>query len=541
MTSEKLDPKVLGQLLLMQSLLNNLPDQKSIFGFVCKGLSDIPGIAKVVFYENNFIKNNEPLQISYPVYLSNSYFGELALGISDFEKFKPYEEYLENFIFMIGIILEERKQRQIIEQHQQILEQRIKERTQELTLEKEKLIESQRRFSDLMKNVKLLSIMMDVEGNIFFCNNFFLSTTKYSMEEIIGKNWFDIFFDKNRTEKEKLEYNNALKGIFDFPTNTEKIINTKTGEKLLISWNNTLLLDSDKKIVGSAGIGENITERRQTEQALIKKKNEYKSLNKEYSSLNKKLSESLENLKSINTQLEIAKQKAEESDRLKTAFLQNMSHEIRTPMNAIMGFASILVDQYNNKPKLEKYSNIIYQRSNDLLNIINDILDIAKIESGQLSLNPENCNLKELFHELTVFFNEYKSRINKSQIKLSFIIDKTQENNIYTDKIKLKQIFINLVSNALKFTDEGAVEVGYTFNNNEFTFYVSDTGIGIPADKQKMIFERFIQLPQNKFNGTGGTGLGLPIVKGLVNLLGGEITLKSEPGKGSTFVFKIPL
>jgi PAS domain S-box-containing protein len=541
MTSEKLDPKVLGQLLLMQSLLNNLPDQKSIFGFVCKGLSDIPGIRKVVFYENNYIKTNEPLQISYPVYLSDSYFGELALGISDFELFKPYEEYLENFIFMIGIILEERKQRQIIEQHQHILEQRIQERTQELTLEKEKLIESQRRFTDLMKNIKLLSIMLDIEGNIIFCNNYFLSVTKYTVEDVIGKNLFEIFYDKKQMEIERQEYRNSLIGLIDFPYNTEKEIKTKTGEKLIISWNNTLLRDSDKKIIGSASIGENITERRKTEQALIKKKNQYKFLNEEYLSLNKKLSESLDSLKNINSQLETAKEKAEESDRLKTAFLQNMSHEIRTPMNAIMGFASILVDQYNNKTKLEKYSHIIYQRSNDLLSIINDILDIAKIESGQLTVHIEKCSIKELFDDLTLFFNEYKTRINKSHISLNFTIDKNQDDIINSDKTKLKQIFINLISNALKFTDDGTVECGCKLNDGTLTFYVSDTGMGIPLEKQELIFERFTQLPQNKFTNVGGTGLGLSIVKGLIDLLGGEIWLKSQPGKGSTFSFKLSL
>ncbi len=245
--------------------------------------------------------------------------------------------------------------------------------------------------------------------------------------------------------------------------------------------------------------------------------------------------------KLIEKELIAAKEKAEESDRLKTAFLQNMSHEIRTPMNAIMGFSGLLKDQYNNKQKLEQFSEIINQRSNDLLEIITDILDIAKIESGQLPINMEECNLHELLTELTTFFTEYQKRIDKQQISFNLHAFCNQaENLIITDKVKLKQIFINLITNAFKFTDKGKIEGGCKFDeNHNLVFYVSDTGIGIPFDKQKVVFERFAQLNHGSKRNTGGTGLGLPIVKGLVNLLGGEIFLESEPGKGSTFSFTI--
>jgi PAS domain S-box-containing protein len=237
-----------------------------------------------------------------------------------------------------------------------------------------------------------------------------------------------------------------------------------------------------------------------------------------------------------------AKEKAEESDRLKTAFLQNMSHEIRTPMNAIMGFSGLFVKNYNNKPKLEKFSAIINQRCDDLLEIINDILDIAKIESGQLSVNVESCNLNTLFAEITLFFKEQQKRLGKEQIKFNLqALCESTDRVIEIDKVKLKQIFINLISNAFKFTETGTIEGGCKLDaNGNLTFYVSDTGIGIPPDKQKMIFERFIQVEQGTSRLYGGTGLGLSIVKGLVNLLGGEIYLESEFGKGSKFTFTIP-
>ncbi|MFA6404241.1 MAG: PAS domain S-box protein [Salinivirgaceae bacterium] len=247
-------------------------------------------------------------------------------------------------------------------------------------------------------------------------------------------------------------------------------------------------------------------------------------------------------LKNAENELIKAKEKAEESDRLKTAFLQNMSHEIRTPMNAIMGFSELIVDYYNDKPKLEKFSEIINQRSNDLLDIINDILDIAKIESVQLAINEEACNLNELFAELTAFFAEYQKRTGKQHIEFSL---KTQcnllESSIATDKVKLKQIFINLISNAFKFTDSGSIVGGCKLDNiHNIMFYVTDTGIGIPQDKQQFIFERFTQLNPGDNKLVSGTGLGLSIVKGLVILLGGEIFVESEVGKGTTFSFTIP-
>ncbi len=244
-----------------------------------------------------------------------------------------------------------------------------------------------------------------------------------------------------------------------------------------------------------------------------------------------------------------AKEKAEESDHLKTAFLQNMSHEIRTPMNAIIGFSELMTENYNNKPKLEKFSEIINRRCIDLLEIINDILDIAKIESGQLPVTNEECNLPELFAELSSFFTEYQKRIGKQQIMFSMqALCDLSENVLITDRVKLKQIFINLISNAFKFTDKGKIEGGCRLDANlKLIFYVSDTGIGIPPDKHDAIFERFAQLVHDKKHIYGGTGLGLSIVKGLLNLLGGKIWIESvvenllaEKAGGTTFYFSFP-
>lgn len=236
-----------------------------------------------------------------------------------------------------------------------------------------------------------------------------------------------------------------------------------------------------------------------------------------------------------------AKEKAEENDRLKTAFLQNMSHEIRTPMNAIIGFASLMAENCNNSEKLKQFSSIIEQRSHDLLAIINDMLDISKIESGQGTLQMEECNLNELFSELALFFADYQSRADKQHIQLLIhqVLDEDTA-SIITDQHKLKQILINLITNAFKYTESGIIECGCKRSSNQLLFHVSDTGVGIPGDKHEFIFERFTRIDtviSKSF--VGGTGLGLPIVKGLVGLLGGKVWLESERNKGTTFYFTI--
>lgn len=268
---------------------------------------------------------------------------------------------------------------------------------------------------------------------------------------------------------------------------------------------------------------------------LEENENLLKQQNEEYAAINEELNET-------NRELQLAKEKAQESDRLKTAFLQNMSHEIRTPMNAIMGFSDLLVNQYNNKPKLEHYTQIIQQRCSDLLELINEILDIAKIESGQLPVNNEECHLPSLFEELKNFFMEYRKKINKQHINFVTNLDcSIVDSVIITDKVKLKQIFINLISNSFKFTESGRIEIGCNPDHNQYlSFYVSDTGIGIPREQQQIIFERFAQVYHGPSKFYGGTGLGLSIVKGLVELLNGHIKVESESGKGSRFSFAFP-
>ena len=237
-----------------------------------------------------------------------------------------------------------------------------------------------------------------------------------------------------------------------------------------------------------------------------------------------------------------AKERAEESDRLKTAFLNNMSHEIRTPLNAIMGFSNLLQDNFDNKNALREFTQIICKSVDDLLVIVDDILDIAKIESGQLSMRKEEFFLKDLFTELESHYQNYSRSISKTNIKFRLNLPDSENYRIYADYGKLKQILTNLLNNSYKFTDVGIIELGCKKNSpGSLTFQVSDTGIGIAKEKQALIYDRFYKVDSEATRLYGGTGLGLSIVKGILDFMGGDIRVDSKPGEGSIFAFTLPV
>jgi len=252
---------------------------------------------------------------------------------------------------------------------------------------------------------------------------------------------------------------------------------------------------------------------------------------------NRKLQASTTALRKSNKDLEIAKERAEESDRLKSAFLANMSHEIRSPMNAILGFASILKEELPRKD-IDHFTDIILNSGQHLLNLINSIIDISKIDAGKVIVNNEATDINELLDELYVFFEQELKVIRKSNLQLKVI---SPEPNliIETDSLRLRQVLINLIGNAIKFTQKGKVEFGYEVNKGELVFFVKDTGIGISKDKFNVIFERFRQESENTERNFGGTGLGLSIAKACVELMGGNVWLESEVNKGTNFYFSI--
>ncbi len=232
---------------------------------------------------------------------------------------------------------------------------------------------------------------------------------------------------------------------------------------------------------------------------------------------------------------------AEESDKLKSSFLANMSHELRTPMNAIIAFSNFLREPDLTEKRKNEYLDHITSAGDSLLRLVDDIIDIAKIESKQLKIFIQPTSINRLLNELYKIFSETRIQNKKKLIQFNLVSDTKFNYIINTDAQRLKQVLTNLIENAFKYTDKGRIDFGFQLGEQSVTFFVSDTGVGIPKDKQELIFSRFYQLNHMSERKTSGTGLGLAICKNLAALLGGNMWLESEPGKGSTFYIKIPV
>lgn len=345
------------------------------------------------------------------------------------------------------------------------------------------------------------------KNNIYLgCNDSFCEFNNKIYKEIIGKQDFEIFpLDQARffyETDQKIIQNNE-------PLRMESWERDSRGEPFLLDILKVPFNDENGNALGVVGICHDITERYKTE-----------------------------------IYLKNAKEKAEESDRLKSSFLANMSHEIRTPMNAIIGFSDLLVNPDTEIDEREELVNHINNNCNTLLHLIDDIIDLAKIEANELAINIKNTNINKLIQELYETFKETRKKLHKEHIEI-----KLEKNNFHedfslkTDPYRLKQILINLLDNALKYTDEGYIEIGYNLMEkiNLIEFFVTDTGIGIPKDKQKEVFQRFNKLETDKLKLYRGTGLGLTIAKNLVTRLGGNMRIESQMNKGSTFYFTLPL
>ncbi len=236
-----------------------------------------------------------------------------------------------------------------------------------------------------------------------------------------------------------------------------------------------------------------------------------------------------------------AKERAEESDRLKSAFLRNISHEIRTPMNAIMGFSNMLLKPNITHEKQQRFTDIIHKSINQLLNVVENTITISHIETNQLVLKRTEFSPNKLIAELFDDYKRYKNKIDKNHIELKINISENSELKIINDYTMIKQILNVLLDNAFKFTEKGKIEFGYTLQNQTINFYVSDTGIGIPKAKQKIIFKSFSQADDTIRQLFGGTGLGLSIAIGLIKIIGGQLTVNSEENKGTKIEFNLPI
>jgi len=268
-----------------------------------------------------------------------------------------------------------------------------------------------------------------------------------------------------------------------------------------------------------------IAERKQFEQKVLK--------------VNQELNETTQALETSNEELTIAVKKAEESDRLKSAFLANMSHEIRTPLNAIIGFASFLKDPEIERKDLARYVDIISNSGETLLELINNIIDISKIDAGLTKLENEPTDIKALMKSMYQIHECKVKDFGQSRFAMNLSLP-PERLVVMCDEVRLKQVLDNLLSNACKFTNQGIVELGCKQEKDKLRFWVRDSGIGIDEKHHDLVFERFQQAEHNTERVYGGTGLGLSIAKSCVEIMGGRIWLESHAGEGSTFSFEIP-
>ncbi len=357
-----------------------------------------------------------------------------------------------------------------------------------------------KKLSVAVKQSPSVVVITGLDGTIEYVNPKFTSLTGYSSREVIGKN--SRIFQSGMVGKEVFEnlWETVLAGR---EWHGEFYNKKKNGE---LYWEEAVIapiLNEEGVITNFVAVKEDITEKKKLWSELI-----------------------------------AAKEKAEESDRLKTAFLANISHEIRTPMNGILGFSALLKEPHLSGEEQAEYIGLIEQSGLRMLNIINELIDISRIEAGETVLQIAETSLNSLMRELYAFF---QPEAGKKGLRLGcFPGLSDEESHIETDRSKLNQVLTNLIQNALKFTEEGHVDFGYTRKESVLDLYVTDSGIGIPVDRQEEIFERFRQVDVSPVRNFEGTGLGLSISRAFVGMLGGSISVTSIEGRGSEFHVTLP-
>jgi PAS domain S-box-containing protein len=364
-----------------------------------------------------------------------------------------------------------------------------------------KLAETERRLYKLLESGNIISIILKLDGTIVYCNDYLLKLCGYERNEVIGQNWFNLFIEEDfRTDlKNRLMDPNVVPE--DLACQENPIMH-KNGQSFYISWYNTFFYSKDQKIDKLASIGVNLTDRINFEKELV-----------------------------------LAKDRAEESDRLKTAFLNNMSHEIRTPMNGIIGFTDLLREDGFSEHEKGEFIEIIRLNTNRLLYTVNNIIEISRIQSGKIKVNLDDFDLLRLCEKL---WRDYQPEADDKKLKFNLLIPIDRAVIVHSDRLKLEAILTNLIRNALKFTQEGTIDLIVRIEESGVVILVNDTGCGIPADQQSNIFKCFEQANNHLNSGFDGNGIGLAIVKAYADLIHAEIKLESTPQRGSSFSIHLP-
>ncbi len=362
------------------------------------------------------------------------------------------------------------------------------------------VIESELKFRSIFENIQDVYYEVDLKGTIKEVSRSIeiLSKGLYKRDDLLGKFIHDYYADTGEREifLQKIREKGSV-------TDYEIILKNRDGNEIPCSITSKIVFNDAHAPIKIIGTIRDISDRKKAETDLLK-----------------------------------SKEKAEESDRLKSAFLANMSHEIRTPMNGILGFANLLTEPGLTGEKQSEYLGIIEQSGKRMLNIINDIVDISKIESGQMSLNIKETDLNEQILYIYVFF---KPEVEKRGMYLKYNNSLADRDAIIkTDKEKIVAVLTNLVKNAIKFTNNGGIEFGYVKNNDFLEFFVKDTGMGIRPEQRNVIFDRFRQGSESMSRDYEGAGLGLSISKAYVEMLGGKMWVTANEPSGSVFYFTIP-
>jgi len=393
------------------------------------------------------------------------------------------------------------------------------------------LLENENKFRTITNQSSEGVTLAEMNGDYIFVNPAFCEMSGFSMQELLKLSMFDMLLDVNTIPdlKETIKQWQGNPTIINLKRKDQTQYTVEVLTKQISIENRNMVLCTIR----------DITLWLDAEKQLKILNDNLSSQNEEFEIVNEELRQKVEEIQEMNEKLRLSKEKAEESDKLKSAFLANMSHEIRTPMNGILGFASLLKRPNLSNKEISEYVDIIDISGSRLLNIINDLIDISKIEAGQVEINYSRCDISSLLEYL---YNFFKPESNKKGLDISFVKPLSDEKVfIETDSNKLNAILINLIKNSIKYTHEGSIEFGYFQKGNELEFFIRDTGIGIPEDRLTAIFERFIQADIQDEKVYEGAGLGLSITKAYIEMLGGKIWVESKENIGSQFYFTIPL
>lgn len=389
---------------------------------------------------------------------------------------------------------------------------------------------SDEKFFFLYNDINDFVIIRDMSEQFVFVNDSFLKKVNYNRNEILKLKTSQII-----APQEIYDYYLELRILKDKKIHTfETLLISKDNKLIPVEISSKMTTINNQDVVIS--IARDISNRKETKEQLKRLNHDLERMNHDYKSQNDKLRDINREIEENRHALKLALQEAENAEKLKNNFLANMSHEIRTPMNAIVGFSQLLEDA--DLEDIPSFVRIINSNSETLLQLINDLMDIAKIESDLVAINTEQVSMHELLLDIETIYKYEKKNKGKNHIFIKYNRSNTDDCTIETDKLRLKQVLMNLMNNALKFTEEGTIEFGFTKEKDFVKIYVKDTGIGIPLKMQHQIFERFRQLDEEAK--PQGTGIGLSISRSLMRLLGGDISLESNAAKGSVFHLKHP-